>query len=450
MKKVLLIVAVVIAVVLAMPLAIAVGVVGILVIAAIGGLGIGVSESMVPDGIPHFHTVATGPHWSSDGRRIVFESHKRVYGIDAYGTHLEPISEDFGEFDYDAAPSLSPDGTEVIYTAVRHDKKPFRSWDSEAALVRFDLDGSRRSRIAKRSPWEIVAVWSPQAYRIAYASSGSIDTMAVDGSGVHQIVDPPPGKKLSLLPPVWSPDGEAMAFVVRDYGSYSKYWIYVVGGDGSDLTELKATISGPRGGPYADDGRSVKVPVNQPAWSPDGQRLAFARLEQSGEVKVYTIDSDGSNPREVLDLSAELGYEYPVGYAGSWHCNLTWSPDGTEILVGNLGVVKSAASGNLVTNRNLVVRSDGSGVRELSGPGGYASWSPDGSRIAVRLLTSDDPESDHGIELYTVHRDGSDARVLVKRRHEKGPPRGKHGLQDTIWILEAAGAEPLTNFPEVR
>ena len=360
--------------------------------------------------------------------------------IDAYGTHLEPISEDFGEFDFDAAPSLSPDGTEVIYTALRHDGNPSTGWDRESALVRSDLDGSRRSRVLERSEWEVIAVWSPRADRIAYVSYHSIYTMSADGSDVQQIVDLDTSKRLTSLPPVWSPDGEAMAFVVRG-GWYTdkdnKYTIYTVRHDGSDFTELEATIGEPTSGLFADDGRGVKVPMNQPAWSPDGQRLAFVGHDKSGTVEIYTIDPDGSNLREVLDLSAKLAGEYPSSYACSGHCNLTWSPDGTEILVGNLA------------NRNLVFRSDGSGVRELSGPGGYASWSPDGARIAVRILTREDPERDRGIELYTVHRDGSDARVLVKRRHEKGPKRGRHGLQDTIWILEAAGAEPLSSFPEV-
>ena len=453
MKNVLLIVVIVIAVVLAVPLVIALGVVGIVVIAAIGGIGIGSAESvMMIDDTPYYHTSITGPHWSSDGRRIVFESHRKIYAIDAYGTHLEPISEDFGEFDFDAAPSLSPDGTEVVYTALRHDDKFITGWNREAVLVKSDLDGSRRSRIGERHPWEIIAVWSPQADRIAYVSVDSIYTMAADGSNVQQIVDLVAiGNVDIILPPVWSPDGEAMAFVVEDRDSIDgrPYVVYVVGDDGADLTELKATIGGPRTGPYADDGRQVRVPTKQPAWSPDGKRLAFVK-----RGTILTIDSDGSNPREVLDLTAELEFERVYRW-DSWHCNLTWSPDGTEILVGNVGgslIWAGGLSGSsypFVPWRNLVVRSDGSGVRELPGPGGYASWSPDGARIAVRILTREDPESDRGIELYTVARDGSDARVLVKRRHEKGPKRGSHGVQDTIWILEAAVGEPLTSFPEV-
>ena len=155
--------------------------------------------------------------------------------------------------------------------------------------------------------------------------------------------------------------------------------VYVVEGDGSNLTELTETISGHKSGPYADDGREVRIPINQPAWSPDGRRLVFAKLEGE-KIKVYTIDPDGSNPHEVHDLGIRQ-------YADLWHGNLSWSPDGSEILMGNIGGVWSTddpwsdeSSWSFLPLSNLVIRSDGSRARELPGPGGYASWSPDGAQ----------------------------------------------------------------------
>lgn len=51
-----------------------------------------------------------------------------------------------------------------------------------------------------------------------------------------------------------------------------------------------------------------------------------------------------------------------------------------------------------------------SGLREV-GTGGHASWSPDGSRIAMS-----DPEAFPDWGYYTVAADGSDRRELVAFR----------------------------------
>ena len=447
-KKLLLISAIVLAVVVGLPLLIIAGLAGLFAIALLGGIGIGAGESYAKiDDTPHFHTIATGPHWSPDGKYMVFESHKRIYAIDVHGTHLQSISEDFGEFDLDFGLSLSSDGTQIAYTAIRHEWD--RAWNRNSELVGSGLDGSKRRTIVDETQGEgaSASVFSPKSDRLAYLSFGSLYTTATDGSDVRKIVDSVTLYGGSItLPPVWSPNGEFLAFVARTskYADEEKYVVYVVGADGSNLVELAETISSPRTGPFADEGRHLKVAVNLPAWSPDGSRLAFAKLE--GEVaKIYTIDPEGSNPHEMLEVFSELEINTSIDF---WHCNLSWSSDGSEILMGNVGGVWS--EGRLLPLRNVVIRSDGSGYRELPEPGGYASWSPDGARIAVRILTSDRPGRDRGIELYTVARDGSDARVLVKRRHEeKEFKRGNRKRTKTVWILEAANGEPLTNFPEV-
>jgi TolB protein len=60
-----------------------------------------------------------------------------------------------------------------------------------------------------------------------------------------------------------------------------------------------------------------------PAWSPDGRRIAFARLE---EKQIYVMNADGSDERPLTHLSnAE---------------NPSWSPDGAQI------VFQSSRGGN--------------------------------------------------------------------------------------------------------
>jgi Tol biopolymer transport system component len=89
----------------------------------------------------------------------------------------------------------------------------------------------------------------------------------------------------------------------------------------------------------------------QPAWSPDGMRLAFVR-----DGDVWTIDATGSNARR---LTADGVNSLPV-----------WSPDGTRLawLKGMTLVAGSA---------------DGVGLATLAeGLSAAAAWSPDGTKLA--------------------------------------------------------------------
>jgi TolB protein len=113
-----------------------------------------------------------------------------------------------------------------------------------------------------------------------------------------------------------------------------------------------------------------------PAWSPDGRRLAFA-TERDGNGEIYVVDADGSGAvRLTDDPSAD---SHP-----------TWSPDGTRI---------AFASRRFGSAEILVMNADGSNVVRLTShvaSDDEPAWSPDGQRIA---FTSD---RDGREEVYTM------------------------------------------------
>ena len=148
--------------------------------------------------------------------------------------------------------------------------------------------------------------------------------------------------------------------------------MYVVGVDGPGLMRL-------------EDGMGPGLL----AWSPDGRRIAFPkRVFLGGDYPfgtasgIYTIGLDGSEPHEIIS--------FPT-LRLSVTDSISWSPDGSEILFGS-----------------HVIEADGSATLRHLGPGNHASWSPDGSRIAIYT------GSDSAVVLYTVARDGSDVRDLVR------------------------------------
>jgi hypothetical protein len=100
-----------------------------------------------------------------------------------------------------------------------------------------------------------------------------------------------------------------------------------------------------------------------PAWSPDGQRIAFVSDRANpGTFDVWTMNANGSNQARVT---------FELGSAA----NPAWSPDGTRIAYD----VGDDAERDVV-----VMNANGTG-RLVVGPGPLAQdlpvWTPDGSRI---------------------------------------------------------------------
>ena len=381
------------------------------------GLGIGASESY--GNPPEFVFWADPtPRWSPDGSSIVFgHGDGRIYVASSDGTRLHSISVTSGEYDVDVSPSVSPDGTRIAYATLRHETGFLWNRSREFEIVMSSLDGSGKRRLTKNQVRDRFPTWSPDGARIAFTSSSSslgsvISTVYPDGSGAGQVVSlrgVTPGVIVS--PPVWSPDGGRIAFVAN-HQSNSKYAVYVSGIDGSDLTLVRETSR----------------MLYKPSWSPDGGRIVFAEFdehefdEERSRTRLYTADHDGSSLHE---LPAYLRKIYnPATYLDT----LSWSPDGSDILI-----------------ESAVVSLDASSILVLPGPGGISSWSPDGSRIAISArsaITGVVPRSAAyhyfdvlptvpEVVLYTVRRDGSDARVLVK--------------QDGRGNLLAANGRPLNN-----
>mgnify|MGYP002260273594 CR=1 FL=1 len=139
----------------------------------------------------------------------------------------------------------------------------------------------------------------------------------------------------AVFPPAWSPDGQRIAFTAKD-------GIYVMNADGSGLTRLSD-----KGGTELDTGA---------AWSPDASHIAFL-----SERTLYAVNADGSGQARL----AEDAF-YP-----------SWSPDGRWIVFWSRKEV-------------FVVNPDGSGKVRLAKDAFQPSWSPDGDHVLFTRI-SDPP-----------------------------------------------------------
>ena len=98
--------------------------------------------------------------------------------------------------------------------------------------------------------------------------------------------------------PTLSPDGQSVAYASHVLGNWDVYLQKVDGGTAINLT------------------KDSVVDDLQPAFSPDGNQIAFRSERQGGGVFVMT--TNGGSPTRVCDF----------GYSPSW------SPDGSEIMIG--------------------------------------------------------------------------------------------------------------------
>ena len=394
---------------------------------AVAGPGVTPCSISGPE-LPEDWQLANHVRWSPDGSRILFDFSVGkigtppvgLYGVDADGHQvrevIDPIensafSDFFGRYTGSMMYfDISPDGSRVAYSSCRY------STSSNFELMVSDLDGTGTRRLTENSHVDNYPVWSPDGARIAFISSRAAEgdhdpanyrlyTMAADGSDARLLapgVDDP-SFAAGPHPPKWSHDGQRIAFVVYEYDGDWEVGrsVYTVGVDGSGLTKVADTVSGP-------------------AWSPDGERIAVAALEGEEGAAVYTFAADGSDPVKVADLFhsyVELDslFGHSVGDFGPvWLGSLSWSPDGAMVLFESTGV-RVSVEDSFVYYSLLVSSVSG----DERGPPiqGISAWSPDGSRIAVQPAGVHDrirELRERSVVLYTVDGDGTDARVLAR------------------------------------
>jgi Tol biopolymer transport system component len=180
---------------------------------------------------------------------------------------------------------------------------------------------------------------------------------------------------------------------------------------------------------------------SQPAMSPDGTKIVFQRFYQ-----LWLINSNGTNPRPLLDYSAQP----QPAYVEDEHP--TWSPDGTEV-----AFARSHGGLQLICTTTVGARAQPwNNVQALTGVGFplWPSWFP-GVTIAYRNeadlnvvnIHSFDPHTARDISLSHPGVDQEDMwpswspsgdQIAFQRIGYSQPPN-PNAYVSHIWIMRADG-----------
>jgi Tol biopolymer transport system component len=210
------------------------------------------------------------PSWSPDGSQIAFVSDREgepdIWVMGSDGSNPANVTQHEAK---DHSPAWSPDGEWIAFASVRE------SLYWELYLMR--PDGSDVQRLTW---WEdasdLSPTWSPDGTRLAFASKRDGDweiyTMDRDGGNLARLTEHPADD----TNPAWSPDGSRIAFESTRDGYAEIYLVPIVGGAAVNIS----------GAPYSSE--------HGPTWSPDGGRIAFYS-DRDGEWDIYVMASDGSD-----------------------------------------------------------------------------------------------------------------------------------------------------------
>ncbi|KAH7053292.1 hypothetical protein B0J12DRAFT_750778 [Macrophomina phaseolina] len=417
--------------------------------------------------------------FSPDGQWIIFTTERNgdgnsdIYRVHTNGTGLEKL---VASSSVEDAGALSPDGTKVAYVSTANGYK--------ANIWVKDLTTGTETNLTNTESVTGVAT-SPDGYfRPAWSSDGewlafssdrntawtghgngtgwehtqelSVYVIKPDGTGFRKLATK---KDYCLGSPKWSPDGKRVVYyeVAREntwgahrpesVASVSSQIVSVDFETGTDRVEHTSGSSFKmfpqyvsdtevgflvKGGDeeglnytsYADGRAQVKASIRSPAWSPDGKKVVYEKVDfaarpmetklyswddeweyrftdvfpmlslqgklaitqkQLGNSSIVTMNPDGTNEFTVFDTYSTGEVDSSLvsqGLAGAFQP--TWSPDGKWIAFGLGQWFQSRATGKAKVYR---ATSNGSYYEALTDGtvhSGFPSYSADGRYLVFR------------------------------------------------------------------
>jgi Tol biopolymer transport system component len=313
-------------------------------------------------------------------------------------------------------PAISPDGTRIAFCWYTEESENYDIFVKQA-------NTEKPLRLSEGDDHEIYPTWSPDGANLAYAlytdEGAAIYTIPAIGGTRRKVVDLPFG----VAGIDWSPDGRHLVYSSRR-GCYGSMRVYLYSFETGESEELTTP-------PWSSQGDF------RPAFSPDGESIAFIRGDRTQLQDVFVVPTAGGEARRLTSSQHRVA-------------GLDWMPDGKS-LVFSAG---PSAPGDLRLWR-------------LSLEDGSLTWLPTPSHRAARpsvaltggRMVFEDQDYHSDIEKVTIGGGTRETKTIVaSTRHDYGPQYSPGGTyisfisnrsgSPQIWVCdgEGCGCRQLTHF----
>ena len=366
--------------------------------------------------------------------KIVFVSKRRgtpeVFLVESLDGRPFQLTRDL----FASSPSISPDGTEVVFVS----NPPAHA----ANILKLNIAKRRIERLTHNAKQDIRYEnldWSPDGRKILFimltgplvGSRTDLCVMDTEGHHIRHILQP--DLPTRIFHPSWAPDSN---HILYKQGSRDRSGIFTIDDNGNNAINILKEPFGflPAWSPkrnqigYLDLVVTIHLPQNPLqiymmdltkenvialtsggdeeriplAWHPDGQKILFVMLSLVGsetQSDIFVMDNNGEN---IINLTQTPEVEMSA----------SWSPDGGQIVFDRL-----VGEGEVAI---FIMEADGQNPQRLTFEPGLnftPSWSPDGNKIA--FLSDRNGAS----RIYTMDTNGQNVQQIAHNQREiDGPP----------------------------
>jgi Tol biopolymer transport system component/DNA-binding winged helix-turn-helix (wHTH) protein len=383
---------------------------------------------------------ATQPAWSPDGQSIAYTSARGrgIWIVPAKGGEAKRLTT-FG-----SRPAWSSDGNEVAFQSgesIEYGWTAFEALPPSSISIVNVRTGvvTPLTRPSQPPGGHAAPAWRSDGTRLAFTSCDiercAVYTVARDGSAIEEIVS----DSRRLMSPVFARDGRSLQYVLVRYNDSLLLSVpldaearraggpqklrqsgpgvmqhVAISPDGtryawSQVEEASDLVSVPVGGgepvPLT---RNPTLRTSFPAFSPDGNRIAYCAVAAGVDSGVWIADADGKNPK-ALAVGPRLKQHTHWSRSGYEVLYSEWQDRGPGLLSASLITGRSTLVATLTKNSSApmltsgvttiastVTLADATAVRvgkqQITSPADLARfpvWSPSGKSLVMQVRRAD-------------------------------------------------------------